>query len=95
MELMLYRALVEPHPNYCAVVWIECSKADHIKLEKIQNRVMRVILNERRDSHSSATSLRSQLGWSTLKNRRKMLRVVCTKRYLGKEYPVYSKGICL
>ena len=91
LKLMLYRALVEPHLNYCAVVWMECSKADRIKLEKIQNRAMRVILNERKDS--SATRLRSQLGWSTLENRRKMLRAVCTKRYLSKECPAYSKGM--
>ena len=57
MKLMLYSALVKPHLNYCVVVWIECSKADRTKLEKIQNRTMRVILNERRNS--SATRLMS------------------------------------
>ena len=64
--IAVFVVLVEPHLNYCAVVWMECSKADRIKLEKIQNRAMRVILNERKDS--SATRLRSQLGWSTLEN---------------------------
>ena len=41
----LYCALVQPHVYYCCVVWDLCSKHLQTKVETIQNRGMRYILN--------------------------------------------------
>ena len=40
----LYCALVQPHVDYCCVVWDRCSKHLQTKVETIQNRGMRYIL---------------------------------------------------
>ena len=91
LKSMLYRALVVPHLEYCAVAWMECSKVDCIKLEKIQNRGMSLILSAKLDY--SSTKLRSRLQWSTLEDRRRMQRAICTKKYLCGECPAYSRRI--
>ena len=40
----LYCLLVQPHVDYCCVVWDCCSKQLQTKVETIQNRGMRYIL---------------------------------------------------
>ena len=36
--LCIYNALVQPHFDYCSVVWGNCNKSLSIKLQKLQNR---------------------------------------------------------
>ena len=40
--LNVYNSLVQPHFDYCNVVWRNCSKNLSSKLQKLQNRVARV-----------------------------------------------------
>ena len=68
-------------------MWTECSKQDSYKLDRIQNSVMRLVLNESWDCPSE--DMRSRLGWMTLDTRRRMLRVMCTRRYLRGYCPEY------
>ena len=91
LRYILYQSLVQPHLDYCAVVWAECCKDDVSKLEKVQKRGMRLILDERWDCPSSV--LRSRLGWSTLVNRRRMLRAAYTRRCLQGHGPTYMKNM--
>ena len=56
----LYLALVQPHLDYCAVVWAECSQVDARKLDSVQRRGMRMILSEKWDC--SPAAMRSRLG---------------------------------
>ena len=41
--IAVYRSLVEPHFDYCSVVWGNCSKMRADQLEKLQNRAARII----------------------------------------------------
>ena len=41
--LCIYNALVQPHFDYCSVVWGNCNKSLSIKLQKLQNRVARIL----------------------------------------------------
>ncbi len=61
----LYCALVQPHVDYCCVVWDCCSK---YLIETIQNRGMRFILSAPRST--TGTELREKLKWTTLSQRR-------------------------
>ena len=83
----LYQALVQPHLDYCAAVWAECSKQDATKLDRIQKKGMRMILDESWDCPSA--SMRSRLGWMTVGNRMKTMRAAVTKRYLSGDCPRY------
>ena len=41
--LTVYNALVQPHFNYCSMVWGNCSEGLSQKLQKLQNRTARLI----------------------------------------------------
>ena len=62
--ILLYRALIEPPFDYCCPVWDGLSDELADKLQKLQNRAIRVITKS--DYHSSATALRTRLGWDGL-----------------------------
>ena len=46
----LYRRIVEPHFRYCSSVWGCCSTTDINRLQKLQNRAVRVITNSAFDA---------------------------------------------
>ena len=73
MRGTLYRAMVQPHLDYCCAVWGECSNGDMQRLERIQKIGMRYMLGEKWDYPSEM--LRRRLGWMTLHNRRRMTRM--------------------
>ena len=87
----LYLALVQPHLDYCAVVWAECDQVDARKLDNIQRRGMRMILGEKWDCSSAA--MRSRLGWMTPEKRQKMLRMIVLRRCLRGECPTYLRKL--
>lgn len=41
--LCIYNSLVQPHFDYCSLVWSNCGKTLFNKLQKLQNRAARVI----------------------------------------------------
>ena len=67
--ILLYRALIEPYFDYCCPVWDGLSNELADKLQKLQNRAIRVITKS--DYYSSATALRGKLGRDNLCTRRK------------------------
>ena len=72
LRKLLYQSLILPHLDYCTVVWAECSKGDADKVQRLQNREMRLILGKKWDHPSK--DLRMELGWMTLMQRRWMFR---------------------
>ena len=47
----LYHAFILSHFNYCCIVWHHCDASSAIKVEKIQKRALRVILNDYTSSY--------------------------------------------
>ena len=64
----VYDALVQPHFNYCSVVWGNCSSGLSEKLQKLQNRAARILMCANYDS--SFDELFRALGWRKLKYQR-------------------------
>ena len=62
--ILLYRALIEPYFDFCCPVWDGLSDELTDKLQKLQNCTIRI--KRKSDFYSSATALRSKLGWDTL-----------------------------
>ena len=56
-----------------------------MKLERIQNYGMRIILLQ--PPRSSSEVLREKLKWMTLERRRKMARLVCVRKCVKREAP--------
>ena len=83
----LYSALVQPHVDYCCVVWDRCSKHLQTKVETIQNRGMRYILKS--PWSTTGTELREKLGWTTLSQRRNLLTLKTIHKCIHKRGPTY------
>ena len=77
MRGALYRAMVQPHLDYCCTVWAECSNGDMWSLKGNEKIGMRFMLGEKWDYPSEM--MRRRLGWMTLHNR-KMMRMISVRR---------------
>ena len=87
--ILLYRALIEPYFDYCCPVWDGLSNELADKLQKLQNRAIRVITNS--DHYSSAIALRGELGWDNLCTRRKKQKLKLMFKTLNDQSPEYLK----
>ena len=91
LRKLLYQSLILPHLDYCAIIWAECSKGDADKIQRLQNRGMRLILGKKWDHPSK--DLRTELGWMTLMQRRRMFRSRAVRRYLTGDCPTNTRGM--
>ena len=64
--------LVQSHFDYCSVVWGNCAKTLSGKLQRLQNRAVRVLTNTCYDE--DANQLLKELGWDKLETRRQKLK---------------------
>ena len=67
--ISIYNAIVRPYFNYCCEVWDVFNETQSKRLQKLQNRAARIILNMSNEvDHSTALHA---LGWESLKTERK------------------------
>ena len=83
-----YNSLIQPHFDYCSVVWGNCNKTLADKLQKLQNRAARV-LSTFSSYDTSADPLIRQLGWNKLDNQRKFHKAVMVHKSLHGLAPDY------
>ena len=86
-EILLYGTLIEPYFDYCCPVSLRLSNELADKLQKLQNRAIRVITKS--DYYSSATALRGKLGWDNLCTTRKKQKL----KLMFKTLTEYLKGL--
>jgi len=89
--ILPYRALIEPHFDYCCPVWNGLSNELADNLQKLQNRVVRVITKS--DYHSSATALRTRLRWDDLSIRRKKTKAKLMFNAENESTPEYLQDL--
>ena len=89
--ILLYRALIEPYFDYCCPVWGGLSNELADKLQKLQNRAIRVITKS--DYYSSTDALRGKLGWDDLCTRRKKQKLKLMFKTLNDQSPEYLKDL--
>ena len=65
--IMLYNGLILPHIDYGLVIWGKTSKCYMSKLQRLQNRYARLVLNA--DFFTPHTSLLCQLNWQSVMQR--------------------------
>ena len=66
--IKIYKGLIEPHFDYCSAVWDGLTQQLSEKLQKLQNRAIRVITKSSYDT--SSRFLLNSLGWDNLSVRR-------------------------
>ena len=67
--VLIYNALVQPHFDYCCEVWDVLGKTLSDRLQKLQDRAARIIMNFKNESRQSLLA-RNSLGWINLEERR-------------------------
>ena len=83
--LSVYNAIVRPYFDYCCEVWDVFGETQSKRLQKLQNRAARIILNMSNDiDHSVALQA---LGWKPLKTERKKSKAKIMYKLLNKMGP--------
>ena len=66
--LILYKALILPHFDYCDTVWDSCAKKFKTRLQTLQNRALRIV--HKRDRHTPVMELHRLSKLQFLQDRR-------------------------
>ena len=90
-RMVLYNAVVLPHLDYCSVVWANCTKKLQMRLERLQNYGMRVILQVPARTPSSIS--RAKLRWVTLEQCRALQRLRAVHRCVHGTAPGYLQSL--
>ena len=67
--VLVYNALIQPYFDYCCEVWDTLGKGLSERLQKLQNRTARLIMNLKNE-HGHSVLARNSLGWELLEKRR-------------------------
>ena len=87
----LYYALVLSYIDYCCTAWGSCCISNLNKLQKLQNRYARLVLN--RDYTSSQCSLLTALNWQSIEQRIKYQKCIVVYKIQNNLSPNYLKPI--
>ena len=74
---LIYKALIQPHFDYCNVVWGSCGIKLADKLQKLQNRAARALTFSSYDA--DASQLFQNLNWKNLSTQRVIQKVLMDK----------------
>ena len=85
--IKIYKGLIEPHFDYCSVVWDGLSEQLSEKLQKLQNRAIRVITKSSYDT--SPRFLLNWLGWDNLSVRRAKQKANLMYKCINNLAPAY------
>lgn len=66
-RILLYKSIVAPHLEYCPTVLFMCGENEMQRLQKLQNRAMRIIIRCHRTT--SIKLMLDALGWLSVKQR--------------------------
>ena len=67
--VLVYNPLIEPYFDYCCEVWDTLGKGLSKRLQKLQNRATRLIMNLENE-HGQRVLAGNSLGWKSLEERR-------------------------
>ena len=82
---LLYNAVIASRLNYCDAIWDSCTVGNKKKLQSIQNRCARRILNC--IPGTSSAPLRKELGWLPLDKKRTLHKCVLLHRLMHNNGP--------
>ena len=65
-----YNSIIEPHYDYCDIMWNNCGETNATRLQKLQNRAARILTYS--DYDAEVEPLFQQLNWTQLARRRNL-----------------------
>ena len=87
----LYFAMILPYIDYCNTAWGSCAKIHRDKIQKLQNKYARMILNK--DYHTSQRSLLHMLKWQSVEQRIKYQYCVLVFKIQNNLVPTYLESL--
>ena len=87
----LYYALILSYIDYCCTAWGSCSNTNLNKIQKLQNRYARLVLNT--DYTSSQCSMLTTLNWQSVEQRVKYHKCLLVFKILNNLTPKYLKPL--
>ena len=87
----VFSALIQPHFDYCSVVWGHCNKTLSDKLQKLQNRAARILTFSSYDTNAGL--LFERLGWKGLECQRQIQEAIMVYKSLNGLVPTYLQSI--
>ena len=88
--IKIYNAIVLPHFDYCATVWGTTSQANFTRLQRLQNRAMRLILKAPFTTHID--DLLTELKWMSVRQRVVFNQLVFVWKILNGFTPSYMSA---
>ena len=83
--LSVYNSIVRPYFNYCSEVWDVFGETQSKRLQKLQNRSARIIMNMNNDVESTVAL--NALGWQPLQAERKKAKAKLMLKLLNEMGP--------
>ena len=84
---LIYKALIQPHFDYCNVVWGSCGIKLADKLQKLQNRAARALTFS--SYEADASQLFQNLNWKNLSTQRDIQKALTVLKSLNGLAPEY------
>ena len=81
----IYNALIQPHFDYCSIVWGNCGKTLSERLQKLQNHAARILTSS--SYNADARYLLQQLGWKGLITQRQIQEALMVFKALNDMAP--------
>ena len=91
LKVQAYKSLVLPHIEYCSTVWDPHTKNNIQKLEAVQRRAARFILNDY-NRESSVTAMLKSLDFPQLQDRRRANRLVMMHKIIHNNVDLPLEG---
>ena len=89
----LYNTLVLPHFDYCCTPWDVFSDTNISRLQKLQNRGMRILLGCHHRTHVSDTCMLSTLRWLNVRQRFHLLKCIIMYNIVKGNTPTYPNDV--
>ena len=83
----LYYSLILPYIDYCIVIWGNTSRTNLTKIQRVQNRYARIVLNE--SIYCSSSYLLSTLNWQSITKRIEFQQCLMVYKILHNRLPSY------
>ena len=90
-DAAIYRALIQPHFDYCCSVWDGLGQILSSKIQKLQNRAARIVMQA--SYNASAGALFDVLHWNNLSLRRKKFKANLMFKILNEKAPTYLQEL--
>ena len=86
---MLYNTLILPNLDYCSTVWDNASKQAVVRLQRLQNRALRIIL--RKGPRTHIEDMLNSIKWMSVKQRLDYNKCVLMWRIVNNTAPPYLR----